>query len=131
MDVRVSDALPLETSTPEGWAEFLTKLTHGPEIAQLTTYIVTFDEVQQICGSRALGCYGDDQMVALGELAADIAPEEIVRHEYGHHIAYHRLELAVGRDRLGPEAVGERGERVRAGGAARRRIPATRARTTR
>lgn len=90
VDVRVSDALPLETSTPEGWAEFLTKLTHGPEITQLTTYIVTFDEVQAICGSRALGCYGDDRMIAPGELAADIAPEEVVRHEYGHHIANHR-----------------------------------------
>jgi hypothetical protein len=88
--VHVSDALPLETSTPEGWAEFLAKLTHGPEIAQLTTYIVTFDEVQQICGSRALGCYGDDRLIAPGEIAADIAPEEVVRHEYGHHIANHR-----------------------------------------
>ncbi|MGH3127596.1 MAG: hypothetical protein ACRDPX_06740 [Gaiellaceae bacterium] len=90
VDVRVSDSLPVETSTPEGWAEFLAKLTHGAEIAQLTTYIVTFDEVQQICGSRALGCYGDDQIVAPGEIAADIAPEEVVRHEYGHHIANHR-----------------------------------------
>ena len=25
-------ALPLETSTPEGWAEFIAGLTHGPEI---------------------------------------------------------------------------------------------------
>ena len=91
VDVRVSDSLPLEAATPEGWAEFLTKLTHGPEIAQLTTYIATFEEVQDICGSRALGCYGDDQMVAPGELAADISPEEIVRHEYGHHIAAHRV----------------------------------------
>jgi hypothetical protein len=91
VEVRVSDTLPLETSTPEGWAEFLTKLTHGPEIAQLTTYIATFDEVQEICGSRALGCYGDDQIVAPGELIADISPEEVVRHEYGHHIAFHRV----------------------------------------
>jgi hypothetical protein len=91
VDVRVSDTLPLETSTPEGWAEFLTELTHGREIAELTTYIATFEEVQDICGSRALGCYGNDQMVAPGELAADISPEEIVRHEYGHHIAAHRV----------------------------------------
>ena len=91
VDVRVSDTLPLQTSTPEGWAEFLAKLTHGPEIAQLTTYIVTFDEVQEICGSRALGCYAGDQMVAPGELVADISPEEVVRHEYGHHIAFHRV----------------------------------------
>ena len=90
VDVRVSDALPLETSTPEGWAEFLAHLTHGPELAQLTAYIVTFDEVQEICGTHALGCYGRDQLVAPGEAALDVSPEEVVRHEYGHHIAAHR-----------------------------------------
>ena len=92
VDVRVSDALPLETSTPEGWAEFLTGLTHGPEITQLTTYIATLDEVQGICGSRALGCYSRDEMVAPGDTTVpDVSPEEVVRHEYGHHVAMHRL----------------------------------------
>ena len=89
--VRVSDSLPVETSTPEGWAEFLAGVTHGSELAQLTAYIVSFSEVQEICGTRALGCYGRDELVAPGELVADISPEEVVRHEYGHHIAYHRL----------------------------------------
>jgi hypothetical protein len=92
VDVRVSDALPLETSTPEGWAEFLTGLTHGPEITLLTTYIASLEEVQEICGSRALGCYSRNQMVAPGETTIpDVSPEEIVRHEYGHHVAMHRL----------------------------------------
>jgi hypothetical protein len=92
VDVQVSTALPLETSTPQGWAEFLTGLVHGPEISLLTAYIVTFDELQEICGSNALGCYGRDQLVAPGELAlADASPEEVVRHEYGHHIALHRV----------------------------------------
>ena len=77
VDVRVSDSLSLETSTPEGWAEFLAGLTHGPEITRLMTYIVTFSEVQEICGSRALGCYGRDEMVAPGELVADISPEAV------------------------------------------------------
>jgi hypothetical protein len=90
VDVRVSDALPLETVTPEAWAEFIAGLTHGPEIAQLTAYIVTFDELQEICGQQALGCYARDQLVAPGEAAFDTTPEEIVRHEYGHHVAYHR-----------------------------------------
>ena len=103
VDVRVSDALPLETATPEGWAEFLTKLVHGPEISRLTTYVVTFDEVQQLCGSRALGCYGGDEMVVPGELAADITPEEVVRHEYGHHIAYHRLNAPWAAIEWGPK----------------------------
>jgi hypothetical protein len=91
VDVRVSETLPLETATPEGWAEFLAKVAHGPELQRLTTFIVTFDEVQQICGTRALGCYGQNRLVAPGEIAADISPEEVVRHEYGHHVAANRL----------------------------------------
>ena len=92
VDVRVSDALPLETSTPEGWAEFLTGLTHGTEITRLSAYIGTVAEIQDICGRQALGCYGRNEMVAIGEPALqDASPEEIVRHEYGHHIAFHRL----------------------------------------
>jgi hypothetical protein len=91
VDVRVSDDLPPE-STPEGWAEFLTGLTHGSEIATLTAYVGTFAEIQDLCGRQALGCYSRNEMVALGEPAlGDATPEEIVRHEYGHHIAFHRL----------------------------------------
>jgi hypothetical protein len=89
VDVRVSDALPPEV-TPEAWAEFFVHLTHGPELAQLTAYIGTLDEVQETCGTRALGCYGRDQLVAPGEAAFDTSAEEIIRHEYGHHIAAHR-----------------------------------------
>jgi len=92
VNVLVSDALPVETSTPEGWAEFLVGLTHGPEISLLTTHIATLDEVQELCGSRALGCYARNQMVSLGEAVPGAATaEEVVRHEYGHHIAMHRL----------------------------------------
>ena len=91
MNVLVSDALPVE-STPESWAEFIVKLTHGPELALLTAYIVTVDEVRELCGARALGCYTTDQLVALGDATIEEdAPEEVVRHEYGHHVAAHRL----------------------------------------
>jgi len=91
VNVLVSDALPIETSTPEGWAEFLVGLTHGPEISLLTTHVATLDEVQELCGSRALGCYARDQMVSLGETApGGTTAEEVARHEYGHHIALHR-----------------------------------------
>jgi hypothetical protein len=87
--VFVSDGLPAET--PEKWAEFLVKLTHGPELARLTTRIATLNEVRQLCGAGALGCYSRNEMVSLGELLEGSAtPEEVVRHEYGHHIAFHR-----------------------------------------
>jgi hypothetical protein len=88
--VFVSTSLPAET--PEKWAEFLVGLTHGSELGSLTTRIATLAEVQQICGLQALGCYGRNEMIVLGEATIDagVTPEEIVRHEYGHHIAFHR-----------------------------------------
>jgi len=90
--VLVSDALPVETVTPEGWAEFLAHIVHGPELSLLTVYIVPLVEVQQLCGLRALGCYSGNEMVSLGETLIDgTTPEEVVRHEYGHHVAFHRL----------------------------------------
>lgn len=80
------------SSTPQSWAEFIAHLTHGPEISKLSAYLGTLDEVQEICGSQALGCYGDNDLVALGVPAIDgTTPQEIVRHEYGHHIAFNRV----------------------------------------
>jgi hypothetical protein len=92
VDVRVSDELL--DSTPESWAEFITHLTHGSEISSLTAYVGTLGDIQEICNTDlAVGCYARNQLVALGDAAAlqGASPEEIVRHEYGHHIAYHRL----------------------------------------
>ncbi len=55
-------------------------------------HIASLAEVQELCGSRALGCYSRDEMVSLGEPAPDgTTPEEVVRHEYGHHVAWYRL----------------------------------------
>ncbi len=91
VNVLVSDSLP--EYTPEQWAEFVTGLTHGPEISRLvSTTIATLDEVQAICGARALGCYGGNRMISFGGTTTDgTTPEEVVRHEYGHHVANHRL----------------------------------------
>jgi hypothetical protein len=90
VEVFVSNALPAET--PEKWAEFIAKLTQGPELAQLTARIATLAEVEELCGTRALGCYGQDEMISLGEPTLEgTTPEEVVRHEYGHHVAAHRL----------------------------------------
>lgn len=91
VDVRVSDALPA-TATPEVWAEFIAGLVHGPEISSLTAYVVTFDEMQQVCGRQALGCYSGNEMIVPGEVVSDgTTPEEIIRHEYGHHVAFNRI----------------------------------------
>jgi hypothetical protein len=91
VNVFVSDLLPAEP--PQKWADFLAGLTHGPELARLTARIATLDEVHQLCGARALGCYFRNEMISLGEPLIDggTTPEEVVRHEYGHHVAAHRV----------------------------------------
>lgn len=87
--VFVSDLLPAET--PEKWAEFLVALTHGPELTQVTARIATLAEVQELCGRQALGCYRRNEIVSPGEVAPTGAtPEEVLRHEYGHHVGFHR-----------------------------------------
>jgi hypothetical protein len=88
--VLVSDALD-PSVTPEVWAGFIAHLVHGPEISKLTAYLATLDQVEELCGARALGCYGDDTLVSIGETLIDgTTPDEVVRHEYGHHIAFNR-----------------------------------------
>ena len=89
--VYVSAGLPPELGTPQIWAEFLAGLVHGPELSALTAYIATFAEMQEICGEYALGCYSADRMVSMGETAFGVTAAEVVRHEYGHHIALHRV----------------------------------------
>jgi hypothetical protein len=89
--VFVSSSLPVETTTPEQWAEFVAKLTHGTELQRLTSYIAPLPEVQQICGPRTLGCYQRDELVSMAEPIPDgTTAEEVVRHEYGHHVALYR-----------------------------------------
>jgi hypothetical protein len=91
VNVLVSESFAVDAVTPEGWAEFLVKLVHGPELAQLTTYIAPLTEIRSVCGTGALGCYSRNRSVALGEVLPDgTTPEEVVRHEYGHHIALYR-----------------------------------------
>jgi hypothetical protein len=91
VNVLVSETFAVDTVTPESWAEFLVKLVHGPEISQLTTYIAPLAEIRLVCGTGALGCYSRDRSVSVGEVLPDgTTPEEVVRHEYGHHIALYR-----------------------------------------
>ena len=89
--VLVSDRLD-PSVTPEQWAEFLAHAAHGPELSKLTAHLTTLDGVEELCGARALGCYGDNELVSIAEILVDQpTPEEVVRHEYGHHIAYNRV----------------------------------------
>jgi hypothetical protein len=92
--VYVSDGYPQDQTIPQRWANFLDSLVHGPELGQVTAYLAPLDEVQSICGIEALACYSPDQSLLVapgGAPAADISAEAVVTHEYGHHVAAHRL----------------------------------------
>ncbi len=91
LTVYVSSALPAELGTAQTWAEFLAHLVHGSELAALTAYIAPLSEIEDICGQGALGCYGGNRLAAMGETTYGITAAEVVRHEYGHHVAGNRL----------------------------------------
>jgi len=81
-----------DTTTAQHWADFLDSLVHGTELTTLDAYFLTPLEVQSVCGRGALACYGDNQMFAPAEAPSfDLSAESVVAHEYGHHMAAHRL----------------------------------------
>jgi hypothetical protein len=92
--VFVSDAYPVDDTVNQHWADFIGALLHGKEIAKVTVYVAPFSEMQSACQStEADGCYlfQSEQIVVPGDPPDDGVPiEEIVAHEYGHHIALNR-----------------------------------------
>jgi hypothetical protein len=90
--VFLSDEYAGDASVAQKWADFFAGLIHGPELSLLQVYITTPAGVSQTCGNPdALGCYGDDRMIVPGKTDAGIDPTQVATHEYGHHIAFHRL----------------------------------------
>jgi hypothetical protein len=90
VDVSVSPSYPADQPIGQRWADFFANLPHGAELARLKAYVAPLSEVHAICGGSAVGCYGDNQLIVTNELAVGFAPEEVARHEYGHHIALNR-----------------------------------------
>ena len=92
VNVSVSSSYPEDDAVGQGWADYFAGLVHGSELGQLHVYVVTPAEVQDVCGNPdALGCYGSNQLVMLGEPAYGIDPKDIAAHEYGHHVASYRV----------------------------------------
>jgi hypothetical protein len=89
--VYVSSAYTDADAAVTRWASFLAALPHERELELLEAYVAPLAEVERICGRGALGCYGQQTLVSIGELVHGVTPEDVVRHEYGHHVAANRL----------------------------------------
>lgn len=80
---------------PQGIADFIGTLIHGPEVSLLTVQLDTPYQLAFECGFGAEACYftGEDRVVLSGneEVDEDGADRDFVlAHEYGHHVAQHR-----------------------------------------
>jgi len=87
------ELLAADPGVQQRFADYLTTLLHGPELASLNLYLATVDRVHEICGGGALGCYSPKAkaIVALGQDYGGIAATSVVTHEYGHHVANSRV----------------------------------------
>jgi hypothetical protein len=88
--VGFSPAYPEDPALQLQWADFLTSLVHGPELATLTVVLQPLRQVQFVCGRTALACYLGAQktLYAPGDdVPGEATAKSIVAHEYGHHVA--------------------------------------------
>lgn len=89
-----SDTYPVDPALALQWADFVTSLVHGPELATVTIHFAPPAEVQRLCGAGALACYSPNTatIVAPGEdPEPGTSAKGVLTHEYGHHIAASRL----------------------------------------
>ena len=90
--VFVSPAYGADSDVGQHWADFFASLVHGSELGLLTAYIAPLDEVQEMCGGgEVLGCYWGQKLVAVGDAVDGLDARSIATHEYGHHVAWNRV----------------------------------------
>jgi hypothetical protein len=88
-----SASYPVDQNTNQAAADFIDSLVHGPEISTVKFYFAPPTEVGAMCQSQeADGCYfpATSDIVAIGEDTQSSTVEEVVTHEFGHHIANNR-----------------------------------------
>ena len=91
VSIYVQDELATaDPATAQRWADTVTSLVHGPEIATIQIYVASLDRVQQTCGAQALGCYSSNRLIAMATDLPGITARAVLTHEYGHHVAESR-----------------------------------------
>jgi hypothetical protein len=92
--VQSSGAYPVDPAVNQARADFVDSLVHGSEIATVKIYFAPPAEVETLCESQEVdGCYAPatGDIITVGEDTPWSTVEEVVAHEYGHHVATNRL----------------------------------------
>jgi hypothetical protein len=91
--VYASRSYPVNPAVNQSAAEFIDRLVHGSEIASVKIYLAPPAEVEILChGTDVDGCYYLDSsdIITIGEDTPWSTVEEVLTHEYGHHVAANR-----------------------------------------
>ena len=89
-----SSAYPADPTVNQAAADFVDSLVHGSEISSVKIFFAPPAEVGAMCNSAEVdGCYfsGTGDLITTGEDTPWSTVEEVLAHEYGHHVANHRL----------------------------------------
>jgi hypothetical protein len=92
--IQSSGEYPVNPAANQAAADFVDSLVHGGEISTVKIYLAPPAEVGILCYSHeADGCYfpATGQIITIGEDTPWSTVEEVVAHEYGHHVASSRL----------------------------------------
>jgi hypothetical protein len=93
VNVFSSTSYPVDEAANQAAADFVDRLVHGTEISSVKIYLAPPAEVGLLCQStEADGCYYPKQseIVTVGEDTEWSTVEEVLAHEYGHHVANNR-----------------------------------------
>jgi hypothetical protein len=88
-----------DAAEPQGIANFIGTLIHGPEIELLTIQLDTSSQLEFDCGFGAQACYyPSENKIVIGGTDTSaydgVSREFVLAHEYGHHVANHRYSPA-------------------------------------
>jgi hypothetical protein len=92
--IQSSASYPVDPAVNQARADFVGSLVHGSEIATVKIYFAPPAEVGSLCQAQEVdGCYfpATGDIFTVGEDTPWSTVEEVVAHEYGHHVATTRL----------------------------------------
>jgi hypothetical protein len=94
VELWISDAYAEDRTVAQRWVDYVGALVHGAELARVTIFLGSPDEVVFLCGYGALACYQPlDEliMVPVEDIPGVVTAEGALAHEYGHHVAQNRF----------------------------------------